>query len=910
MVSGRLGAEKLRVGYFDFPPLISANAQGRAEGLTAELVEKYASGKGFEVDFVRADSWAKNFEALTSGKIDAIAAMHRTPEREKLFAFTASYVHIPLYFISKRDREPPSSHQGSRIVLPRRAQIVSIIQEKYPKANIVFNDDTLASLLQVAFGTADYAAMPLSLAAHYLQSENFQTLTVVGDAITVYDFCVAHSFSKRKFLSDFEAFMLEEGNEIVKEFQNRWAPRSKWENFVRHYGMWIGLLIVVSTAGFWIFSLHRQKRKLTRTVDEAHRLISAVIDQIPDEIAVRNQNGIFLLANKAYCRSVEKKKEAIIGRHVRQVYTSEEACLPILESDARILKDNLIESSIERRKSERHPIRWFRVSKLPMSAKTGSAEVLAIATDITDTRNKTESLQQFRALINESHDGIYVIDPATARYVDCNLAAHMTLGYTREELLSMSVLDIATHVTDKSVWEQRAKLVADKGSLVFETEYRHKDGLIFPVEVSATMHTTGEKTVMIAFARDITERKANELQLKQAKADAEKANQEKSRFLARMTHELRTPLNGVIGIVNMLKLSELNPAQKQYVDLIVSSSHSLLSLINDTLDFSKIESQKMELEKTPFNLGQLVRETLEMSRPMAIDQDIEIEGDFFDNEPPLMIISDAMRLRQTLLNLLANAIKFTQKGKIIFSAGITAKDQKAVSVHFSVKDTGIGISRMDQERIFRPFAQVGEGTARLFGGTGLGLSISAHLVSLFGGKLSVESAPGDGSNFFFELEFERAQGSPSAIPDSSPSLDFVDSHLAEKCPLDILVAEDNSINSFVIRELLLQLGYSCKVVENGNQALEAIKEQPFDVILMDVLMPELDGLEATRQIRALYAGRKPYVIALTANVSDQDREDCYSAGMEDFLPKPFTMRELQEVLKTAYQTLSRARSAR
>lgn len=522
--------------------------------------------------------------------------------------------------------------------------------------------------------------------------------------------------------------------------------------------------------------------------------------------------------------------------------------------------------------------------------------------DVQQRKSDELKLAQFRALMDKSQDAIYVVDPQTGRYLDCNLAGHKSLGYSRSELLSMQVSQVAELIADFTTFRQQVMLVQMSGGLMVETNYRRKDGSAFPVEVSVGMVSQGNTSVLIAVARDTTFRKKAETQLRQAKHEAEAANQAKSAFLAMITHELRTPLNGVIGLAHMLGISQLNDSQRKYLDLILSSGRHLLNIINDTLDFSKIETGKMEIEMAPVNLHQIINDCTDIIKPTAEHKRVNLLTSPLENVP-VMILTDPNRLRQIILNLLANAIKFTEAGEVELSIVPYNRSENAITLEFAVRDTGIGISPESQAKLFTPFTQADQSIARKFGGTGLGLSISSRLVRLLGGELRVESREGIGSRFYFSLRLELIERRKSRRPAEGEQTDLLDRRLAAKYPLRILVAEDNEINQIVIQESLQQLGYAPAFVNNGNAALEKIRAEQFDVIFMDMQMPELDGLSATRIIRKEFNERPLRIVALTANAGSAYRDQCLAAGMNAFLSKPFMLKELQDTLRSSYNAL-------
>ncbi len=380
--------------------------------------------------------------------------------------------------------------------------------------------------------------------------------------------------------------------------------------------------------------------------------------------------------------------------------------------------------------------------------------------------------------------------------------------------------------------------------------------------------------------------------LRQQRDRAEEASQSKSEFLANMSHEIRTPLNAVLGMMSLLLETPLSPAQREYVTTARGSGAALLAVINDILDVSKVEAGKLEIELAPFVLRECLDEAIVILTPKAASKGLALHCRVADGVP-VAIESDAARLRQILVNLLDNAIKFTSRGGVILEVEPGPEREGIREIRFAVRDTGIGIPAERLDRLFKPFSQADSSMSRLYGGTGLGLVISQRLAEYLGGRMWVESEPGRGSSFLFTL---RARPDPT-FPIRPVADDPGGSRLAERLPLRILLAEDNSINHRVGLLLLERMGYLADVAGNGSEVLEALRRQPYDLILMDVQMPGMDGLEATRRIRAEFPPkRQPRIAALTANVLRDQREACLAAGMDDFVQKPVTFADLRAAL--------------
>lgn len=383
--------------------------------------------------------------------------------------------------------------------------------------------------------------------------------------------------------------------------------------------------------------------------------------------------------------------------------------------------------------------------------------------------------------------------------------------------------------------------------------------------------------------------------LREAVALAEDATREKSAFFAMMTHELRTPLNGIIGIANVMQKSTLSIEQEKNLKIIHSSGAHLMSVINDILDFSVIDAGKLVLHSAPFSPQEFLDDITQVAHALVKDKRLELVVHPLPANFPQKVNADEARLKQALLNLLGNAIKFTQRGKVVLTCKLVEIKHNAALVEFSVEDTGIGINENDLGKLFKPYMQADQRTARRFGGTGLGLAITASIVEAFGGKISVESNIGVGSRFAFQIPLPVEQKKWYTISPKTPAAQSTDK-IAGEYPMRILVVEDELVNQIVITESLRLLGYDARVVSSGFEAVASATQEKFDLVLMDIQMPQLSGIETASRILALPGCENYRIIAVTADASNENRQNCSSSGMVDFLMKPYTLAALREML--------------
>ncbi|HPU53557.1 MAG TPA: ATP-binding protein, partial [Burkholderiaceae bacterium] len=477
---------------------------------------------------------------------------------------------------------------------------------------------------------------------------------------------------------------------------------------------------------------------------------------------------------------------------------------------------------------------------------------------------------------------------------DCNDAALALLGAgERSGVLGLPLAGLvcASDPTGSIDLEEAIAGARREGVRRIEARARRIDGQTVPVEMTITpIRLAGNEALLVAW-HDIADRQRYEQELRRARDEAQSAVHAKASFLAMMSHELRTPMTGVIGMSELLADTRLDDEQRRLVSVLNNSAHSLLTVVNDVLDFSKIEAGKLALESIDFDPVAVVREVIDLLSSAASGR-----GNLLEQQAPdqtgLRVTGDPTRLRQILFNLVGNAIKFTERGRITVSVEAQAAAPESLRLAFEVRDTGIGIPPEVLPTLFAPFQQADSSTTRRFGGTGLGLAICRHLVTAMHGEIGVTSVPGEGSCFAFSIELPRAAEAPAGHRTAAPV-----SESGAGIGLDILLAEDNPTNQLLLATRLRRAGHRVEVVENGALAVERVQEHDFDIVLMDMQMPVLDGSGATRAIRALDGekGQVP-VLALTADALPEFRSRYMDSGLNDYLTKPVDWKALESAL--------------
>ncbi len=794
----------------------------------------------------------------------------------------------------------------------------------------------------------------------------------------------------------------------------------------------------------------RERKQMEEKLQRERILLKTLINNLPDGIYIKDLESRKVISNPADIKNIGKKtEEEVLGKTDFDFFPKELA-EKFFEDDQSVLKTG--QPILNREEFVLHENggkRWLLTSKLPLKDQSGNINgLIGIGRDITERKQIEEKLQQERillkTLINNHPDGIYVKDLETRKVISNPAHIELSGKKTEEEVIGTNDFELFPKELAQKFFEDDQSVIKNGQPILNREEYvlnanGEKRWLL--TSKLPLKDQSGNIMGLVGISRDVTGYKNAEEALKEAYDELEQKNTElikanliKNQFLANMSHEIRTPLNAIIGLTSLLFDTPLNSEQKDFIETINNSGDILLILINDLLDFSKIEAQKIELEKQPFDLRTCVEEALDIVASKAVDKNIELAYSMDETLPP-KIIGDVTRLRQILVNLLSNSIKFTDEGEVVVSLTGQLRDHYGYQLHFAIRDTGLGVPPEKQVRLFQSFSQVDSSTTRKYGGTGLGLAISRQLTELMGGSMWLESTgiPGEGSTFHFTIlcelcvekqvprdttalakkkvlivddnktnreilikqtqllemipagaesgrealellkqnnEFDLAildfnmpemngltlsgeirkietckklplillssygyrdkmsdfsafaatltkpiklsqlhnalltvmKNNGSTVKQHEHTAVIFDSEIGRKHPLRILIAEDNIINQKVALRFLERIGYRADVAFNGNEVMDALNRQLYDVILMDIQMPEKDGVQTTLEVRKeIPAERQPRIIAMTANAMKDDHLKYLSIGIDDYIVKPFRLEELVKVLFETHQ---------
>ncbi|MCH2207878.1 MAG: transporter substrate-binding domain-containing protein [Lentisphaerales bacterium] len=882
----------------DWPPF-DYSEKGKALGLTISYTDLLAEKIGVNFEYVNGLKWEKLLEFGKSQKIDLMPCIWYEKEREQFFNYTESYISNPVVIVTNKKNKTTKRIEdlkGRKVAFIDAYVIKNKILKAFPEIQPVLVKSPLEALLLVNLGNVEAYVDSLGMVSYQIEKNILSGLQNAGrhempgveNENNLYmavrkDWPIFHGILQKALKA-----ITEEEKRLIHE---RWL--------MNIHNATSGKYELLSVEKQWLESIGTLRLGIQANqapisyFGRGHGARGITLDYVKGfEYKVGDVFSFEKLSGNART-ALQEKNVDVVGLMYDEndseiIYSQPYLSLPLVivsgqgspivtnfffleDKKVGIVQNTLIQKILEDKLTSVEVLQFENTSAALQALEAGEVKAF-----VGDFATVSYSVQKYCGYE-------FMVANTTGVNVDYCFAVRKDMPQL------VSIIDRYL----SSIAEEKKQVIEHRWlNLRMEDNFSLSDywreftliGVIILVILGAIVLWNRR------LSREITERLKVEASLVKAREMAEASDRAKSEFLAVMSHEIRTPLNGIIGMSQILEDSSLTKEQKTQCGIIVESGKSLLTIINDILDFSKIESGKMHFEVLPFNLRESVSFVIKLYEQLAQEKGLELVPEINVGDTDLNYLGDEGRLRQVLLNLVNNAIKFTKEGTVTVKVELTAKSEEQDAISIIVEDTGIGIPPENQSKLFKKFSQADSSTTRKYGGTGLGLAICKNIVELMGGEISCISKPDKGSQFVVDLKFERVNSQVQKKKTTSLNKSLVE--------LDVLLVEDNIVNQKIAMRILEKLGCHVRVAENGIIALQRLSEQQPDIILMDCHMPVMDGYETTRKIRNDKQYGDMPIIALTANALESDKQKCLDCGMNDFLTKPFNKDVFQKVVQS------------
>jgi PAS domain S-box-containing protein len=922
----------IRVGVNpDYPPFDFIDRTGTFSGISADYLKLIGQRLGVRFSVVPQLSWTDVLDAVKDGRVDVIAGLKNTDARRQSVIFTADYLTFPLVIMTRDSHRMIAGLSGLRhetLATVKNYASTEDIRARYPNLNLRIVTTPLDALRAVERGVADATVLNIGSASYLIAKHHIRGVVVAAPS-GLDD--ARSAFGVRKDWPLLAQLIDKALVSITPEEDD--AIRSKWitapyDALIANERLRTILIRVGAGAAIAVILVLLWNRYLRREVTRRRAAENALADQllyqralldtVPNPIYIKDKEARFIGCNLAYEQAFHTKREMLVGKTAHELpHIPPEMREAVYERDQEMLRTRKPVFSAERVPfwdGPRDTLFWIRSFDLADGTVGG---LVGAIVDVSEQkaleRQAWASERRLREMADNVPGVVYqlrVDQDGTRSYTFLSDAVRSLRGYSREEvsrdgeLLFRQIVDEDKPLIDHAI----AGAVETLTPLKHEYRIHMPDGTVKWVQSAAVPKKTEDGAVVLnGYWIDVTQHRDMEIELAKARSAADAANRAKSAFLAGMSHEIRTPMNGVMGMLELLSLTRLDQEQRGMVEVVRDSGRSLLRIVDDILDFSKIEAGMLDLRPEPASVADIVSGVTQVYSGAASAKRLAIAGNVDPRISPAVMV-DPLRLRQVLNNFVSNAIKFTAEGSVTIGAELVSRADGIDTVGLRVTDTGIGISPENQKKLFQPFVQAESDTTRRFGGTGLGLVICRRIADLMGGTIEMDSAVGRGTTMRFVVPLPQADPAQIAATDQGKTLSATTLKSRRAAPdvetaaaegTLVLVVDDHPTNRMLIKRQLNMLGYAAETAENGVEALSAWRSARFALVITDCHMPEMDGYDLARSIRAdesRNGGHRTPILASTANVLEGEAEACLAAGMDGYVAKPVELMALLKAL--------------